>query len=79
MLRRARRESARTGRRCLPRWTGWAATNWAVRVENSRRILAEHGVTCFVNRDGGGTDEPWQLDLLPLVLGGEEWRAWRRG
>ena len=40
-----------------------------VPVENSRRILAEHGVTCFVNRDGVGVEEPWQIDLLPLVLG----------
>jgi len=43
-----------------------------LRAENSRRILAEHGVSCFANRNGGGTDEPWQLDLLPLVIGAEE-------
>ena len=49
------------------------------RAENSRRILAEHGVTCFVNRDGGGTDEPWQLDLMPLVLGSAEWRELEAG
>jgi uncharacterized circularly permuted ATP-grasp superfamily protein/uncharacterized alpha-E superfamily protein len=48
-------------------------------VENSRRILSEHGVTCFVNRDGTGAEEPWQLDLLPLVLGCEEWRALELG
>lgn len=50
-----------------------------MRGENSRRILAEHGVTCFVNRNGGGTDEPWQLDLMPLVTGGEAWRALEAG
>ena len=38
------------------------------REENSRRILAEHGVTCFVNHHGAGTDEPWQVDLMPLVI-----------
>jgi uncharacterized circularly permuted ATP-grasp superfamily protein len=52
-----------------------------VPLENSRRILSEHGVTCFVNRggDGGGAEEPWQLDLLPLILGCEEWRALESG
>ena len=50
-----------------------------LRAENSRRILAEHGVSCFVNRNGGGTDEPWQLDLLPLVIGAEEWRHLEAG
>ena len=50
-----------------------------VRVENSRRILAEHGVTCLVTRDDGGTDEPWQLDLIPLVIGAAEWRVLEAG
>jgi uncharacterized circularly permuted ATP-grasp superfamily protein/uncharacterized alpha-E superfamily protein len=50
-----------------------------VPVETSRRILAEHGVTCFVNRDGVGVEEPWQIDLLPLVIGCEEWRVLEAG
>lgn len=49
------------------------------RAEDSRRILSEHGVTCFVNRHGTGADELWQLDLLPLILGGGEWRAIEAG
>jgi uncharacterized circularly permuted ATP-grasp superfamily protein/uncharacterized alpha-E superfamily protein len=60
-------------------WDRLGHDEQGVRGENSRRILAEHGVTCFVNRRGGGTDEPWQLDLLPLVFGGEEWRALEAG
>lgn len=50
-----------------------------VRAENSRRILAEHGVTCLVDRADGGTDEPWLLDLIPLVIGGAEWRVLEAG
>jgi uncharacterized circularly permuted ATP-grasp superfamily protein len=51
----------------------------AARGENSRRILAEHGVTCFSLRDGEGRDEPWQLDLVPLVIGAEEWGSMEAG
>ena len=50
-----------------------------MRAENSQRILAEHGVSRFVTRNGRGSDEPWQLDLLPVVLGSEEWRELERG
>lgn len=39
----------------------------AARAEDSRRILAEHGVSCFVDRNGAGSEEMWQLDLMPLV------------
>ncbi|MBI5692436.1 MAG: circularly permuted type 2 ATP-grasp protein, partial [Verrucomicrobia bacterium] len=45
----------------------------SARAEGCRRLLSDHGVTCFVPRDGGGTDEPWQLDLLPLLLSADEW------
>jgi uncharacterized circularly permuted ATP-grasp superfamily protein/uncharacterized alpha-E superfamily protein len=49
------------------------------RAENCRRLLNEHGVSCFVQRDGTGTDQPWQLDILPLVLGADEWRTLEAG
>jgi uncharacterized circularly permuted ATP-grasp superfamily protein/uncharacterized alpha-E superfamily protein len=51
----------------------------ASRAENCRRILREHGVSCFVTQDGRGADEPWRLDLLPLMLGGNEWRELEAG
>ena len=51
----------------------------ALRAENSRRALAEHGVGCFVNRNGAGADEPWQLDLFPLLIASEEWRELEAG
>jgi len=49
------------------------------RAENCRRILREHGVSCFVTKDGRGTDEPWRLDLLPLMIAGDEWRKLEAG
>jgi len=51
----------------------------ASRAENCRRILREHGVSCFVTQDGRGADEPWRLDLLPLMLAGSEWRKLEAG
>ena len=51
----------------------------ASRAENCRRILREHGVSCFVTQDGRGVDEPWQLDLLPLMFAGDEWRKLEAG
>src|SRR5262245_7450482 len=46
-----------------------------VRFENSQRLLMEQGVSCFVDQNGKGVDRLWQLDLLPLVIGEEEWRG----
>lgn len=51
----------------------------ASRAENCRRILREHGVSCFVTQDGRSTDEPWQLDLFPLMLAADEWRELEAG
>jgi uncharacterized circularly permuted ATP-grasp superfamily protein/uncharacterized alpha-E superfamily protein len=51
----------------------------ASRAENCRRILREHGVSCFVTQEGRGVDEPWQLDLLPLMIAGDEWRELEAG
>src|SRR5690242_12762912 len=51
----------------------------ASRAENCRRILREHGVSCFVTQDGRGADEPWHLDLLPLMIAGDEWRKLETG
>lgn len=51
----------------------------ASRAENCRRILREHGVSCLVNRNGQSVDEPWQLDLLPFMIGASEWRKLEAG
>lgn len=51
----------------------------AARAENCRRILREHGVSCFVTQHGRGADEPWRLDLLPLVIAADEWAKLESG
>ena len=49
------------------------------RWENGRRIIREHGVTYNVYGDPEGMDRPWGLDLVPLLLSGEEWAAIEAG
>lgn len=49
------------------------------RVENGRRTLREHGVTCFVGDASGERDVPWDLDFLPFVIGPGEWRELAAG
>src|SRR2546425_10661323 len=43
------------------------------RWENGRRIIREHGVSYSIYGDPEGMDRPWGLDLVPLVITGEEW------
>ena len=42
---------------------------FAIRVENSRRILREHGVSCFSSDMGREREVPWELDCIPFVVG----------
>src|SRR5882724_4464300 len=45
----------------------------ALRWENGRRIIREHGVTYNVYGDPQGMDRPWELDMVPLLLPPSEW------
>jgi hypothetical protein len=47
--------------------------------ELSRRLLRENGVTYNVYGDPRGTDRPWELDPLPLLLAPDEWQALEAG
>ncbi len=51
----------------------------ALRWENARRIIREHGVTYNVYGDPQGMDRPWELDLMPLLIPSEEWRKIEAG
>jgi uncharacterized circularly permuted ATP-grasp superfamily protein/uncharacterized alpha-E superfamily protein len=51
----------------------------AIRFENSRRILREHGVSCFSSEGGREREVPWELDYIPFVVGAEEWRELEAG
>ena len=46
----------------------------AVRWDNGRRMIREHGVTYNVYGDPQGMDRPWELDMVPLLIPPEEWR-----
>jgi uncharacterized circularly permuted ATP-grasp superfamily protein/uncharacterized alpha-E superfamily protein len=48
-------------------------------VELTRRLIIENGVTYNVYADPQGRDRPWQLDPLPLLIDGREWRELEAG
>jgi uncharacterized circularly permuted ATP-grasp superfamily protein/uncharacterized alpha-E superfamily protein len=47
-----------------------ALSNRASRI---RRAVEQDGVTYNIYGDPKGTDRPWEVDLLPFVIGKEEW------
>ncbi len=47
-----------------------ALSNHANRI---RRAVEQDGVTYNIYGDPKGTDRPWEVDLLPFVIGKEEW------
>ncbi len=69
-----------------PHWTRFADSlarlgpqELARRWEQARRLLRENGVTYNVYGDPRGTDRPWELDPLPLLLAPDEWRRLEAG
>ncbi|HVN43360.1 MAG TPA: circularly permuted type 2 ATP-grasp protein, partial [Steroidobacteraceae bacterium] len=48
-------------------------------LDLTRRLIVENGVTYNVYADPQGTDRPWALDPIPLVLTAEEWRVIQSG
>ena len=43
------------------------------RVREIERQVRENGVTYNIYADPQGTDRPWDLDLLPLIIPADEW------
>jgi uncharacterized circularly permuted ATP-grasp superfamily protein len=43
------------------------------------RQIRDDGVTYNVYRPDGGGERPWSLDLLPLVIGADEWALIEQG
>jgi uncharacterized circularly permuted ATP-grasp superfamily protein/uncharacterized alpha-E superfamily protein len=69
-----------------PHWKSFAESlarlgpqELARRWDMARRLLRENGVTYNVYGDPRGTDRPWELDPLPLLLPPEEWRSLEEG
>lgn len=49
------------------------------RSESASQLLREHGVTYNVHADGESAERRWDLDVLPLVIGAEEWARLEAG
>jgi uncharacterized circularly permuted ATP-grasp superfamily protein/uncharacterized alpha-E superfamily protein len=43
------------------------------RAQTIRRAVEQHGVTYNIYGDPQGADRPWEVDVLPFVIGREEW------
>jgi uncharacterized circularly permuted ATP-grasp superfamily protein/uncharacterized alpha-E superfamily protein len=43
------------------------------RAQTIRRTVEQYGVTYNIYGDPQGTDRPWEVDVLPFVIGKEEW------
>ena len=54
-------------------------TELDVRAADARRLLREHGVTCYVAEGGQGEDQAWELDPLPFLITPAEWQALEAG
>jgi uncharacterized circularly permuted ATP-grasp superfamily protein/uncharacterized alpha-E superfamily protein len=65
------REAYRPFVKAMPHLSG---VEFKQRQETARRIIQEQGVTYNLYGDPRGTERPWQLDLLPLMLTAGEWR-----
>ena len=48
-------------------------------LDLTRRLIVENGVTYNVYADPQGTDRPWALDPIPLILTAAEWRTIETG
>ena len=47
--------------------------------EHARRLMRENGVTHTVYGDPAGWNQPWNLDLIPLLIPSDEWARLREG
>lgn len=50
-----------------------APAEFQARSELARKISAENGLNFNVFADQPGNQRPWQLDLLPFIVGTQEW------
>jgi len=51
----------------------------ASRSRNGRQIISSHSVTYNVYGDPQGMNRPWDLDLVPLLVTGEDWAKVEQG
>lgn len=64
----------------LARTAGRASKNALTRrAQTIRRAVEQHGVTYNIYGDPKGTDRPWEVDLLPFIIGQDEWQFLSQG
>ncbi len=49
------------------------------RSEGAQQLLRDHGVSYNVVDEGWNAERPWKLDVLPMVISGEEWKKLEAG
>src|SRR5579862_4934458 len=49
------------------------------RSDEAAQLVRQQGVTYAVYGDRAGTERPWPLDLIPLVISSEEWQGIEAG
>ncbi len=50
----------------------------ASRAERLRRLVKENGIAQDIFAEAHSVDEPWRIDLIPLIFSPEEWRFLER-
>jgi uncharacterized circularly permuted ATP-grasp superfamily protein len=46
---------------------------YAKRLASTRNIMRDNGVTYNVYDEAGGQARPWQLDIVPFIIGAADW------
>ncbi|MFZ4768306.1 MAG: circularly permuted type 2 ATP-grasp protein, partial [Roseimicrobium sp.] len=69
-----------------PAWLGLCESLAKLRVsdlnarrDDANRLLRDHGATYTIYGDTQAVDRHWRLDILPLIIGVEEWRTLESG
>jgi len=69
-----------------PHWQGVARTceqmsaeEYAGRLASTRDMIQDNGVTYNVYDEAGGHARPWQLDIVPFVIGASDWKILEAG
>ncbi len=59
--------------------SSWTIEQRAALEENASRISQDHSSTFNVFTDAGGAGQPYQLDVIPLLIAEDEWAAVAKG
>jgi uncharacterized circularly permuted ATP-grasp superfamily protein/uncharacterized alpha-E superfamily protein len=51
----------------------WDASELSRRWDQARKLIHDNGVTYNIHDESGGTQRPWVLDPIPLVIAAADW------